>query len=179
MSSFFGLLFCIWSVYTTCIPLLFSRVAVLFSTGCSRAGIPPISLRGLLKEYCIHFHIHIFNPSYNFLRQRSLCRLLCCVVGCSIGGARNPLSQLFSRRRKVSFSREISLESSWEYFIYLALGHIFPIIYNAVPARDCVILEGSFSEGSCGSFGVFSCDWRVQPFMGGYLLLVWIFCRSI
>ena len=29
----------------------FVEIVVLFSTGCSRAGIPPLSLRGLLGEY--------------------------------------------------------------------------------------------------------------------------------
>ena len=31
--------------------LLFSRVVVLFSTRCSRVGIPPLSLRCLLEEH--------------------------------------------------------------------------------------------------------------------------------
>ena len=141
-----------------CFLLMFSRVVVLFSTWCSRVGIPPLSLEGLLEEYCIHFHIHVFRPSYKFLHQRSFCRLLCCVAGSSSGGVRNPLSELFSHRRKVSFSWEIILESSWAYFRYLASLHLFPIIFSVVPARDCVILEGSLSEGSYGSFGVFSYD---------------------
>ena len=150
-----------------CFLLLFSRVALLFSTECSRVGIPPISLRGLLEEYCIHFHIQVFRPSYKFLHQRSFYRLLCCVAGCSSGGVRIPLPELFSHRRKVSFSWEICLESYWAHFRSLALGHTFPIISSTIPARDCIILEGSFSEGSCGSFGEFSCDSRVHPFMEG------------
>ena len=31
------------------------EIDVLFSTGCSRAGIPPLSLRGLLEENHISF----------------------------------------------------------------------------------------------------------------------------
>ena len=140
---------------------------MLFSIRCSRAGIPPLSLRSLLEEYCIHFHIQVFRPSYNFLHQRSFCRLLCCVAGCCSGGVRIPLSKLVSHRRKAWFSWEIYLEISWEYFRSLELGHIFLIISNAFPARECVIFEGCFSGRSCGFFVVFHCDWGVNPFMGG------------
>ena len=78
--------------------------------------------------------------------------------GVAVEGFRNPLSDLVSHWRKDSFTWEISLESPWTYFRSLALGQLFPIIYSAVPARYCVILEGNFSEGTCGSFGVFSSD---------------------
>ena len=141
-----------------CFLLLFSKVAVLFSTGCSREGIPPLSLRGILEEYYIHFHIQVFRPSYNFLHQHSFCRVLCYVAGCCSGGLRNPLSELVSHRRKDSFSWENILEGYWTYFRSLELGQLFPIIYSIVLVGNCVILEGSFREGSCGSFGVFSCD---------------------
>ena len=137
------------------------EIVVFLSTRCSQEGIPPLSLRGLLEEYFIHFHIQVCRPSYRFLHQHTFYRLLCCVAGCCSGGVKNPFSELVSHRRKVSFSWEICLEISWACLRYLALGQLFPIISNIVPARDCIILEGNFSEGSCGSFGVFSCDWGV------------------
>ena len=133
-------------------------IVVLFSSKCSRAGIPPLSLRGLLEENCISFPHSCFQAKLQLLHQRSFCNLLCCVAGCNSGGFRNPLSELVSHWRKDSFSWEISLEGSWTYFIYLAPGQLFPIIYSIVPASNCIILEESFSEGSCGSFGLFSYD---------------------
>ena len=36
------------------VALLLSKVAVLFSTGCSRAGIPPLSFEELIGRVCIN-----------------------------------------------------------------------------------------------------------------------------
>ena len=134
------------------------EIAVLFSTGCSQVGIPYLSLRGLLEDNFIHFHIQVFRPSYIFLHQHIFYRLLCCVAGCCSGGFRNPLFELVSHWRKDSLSWEIILEGSWTYFRSLASSQLFPIISSIVPAGNCAIFQGNLSEGSCGSFGVFSCD---------------------
>ena len=48
--------------YYSCLPrlvaaLLLSRVVVLFSTGCSQAGIPPLSFEELIGRVLIHHSI--------------------------------------------------------------------------------------------------------------------------
>ena len=143
---------------------------MLFSTGCSRSGIPPLSLRGLLGEYwsIISTHPELF-PSFILQLQCSFYIILCCVAGCCSGGLRNPLPELVFHRREDSFSWDISKEGFWAHFRSLELGQPIPIIYSAVSVGNCVILEGNFRRGSCGSFGVFSCGWRVQSFIGGDL----------
>lgn len=144
------------------------EIAVLFTTECSRAGIQPLFLRGLLEE--LHSFPHLgFQAKLQLLHRYNFYRIMCCVLGCCSGGFRNPLSELVSHWRKDSFTWEISLESSWTHFRSLVPGQLFPIIYSVVPAGNCVILEGSFNEGSCGSFRVFSYDWRVQTFIRGGL----------
>ena len=58
MGSFFmhALYLIFWScLFRLGFLLLFSRVAVMLSTGCSQAGIPPLPLRGLLGEFVLYF----------------------------------------------------------------------------------------------------------------------------
>ena len=75
---------------------------VLFSTGCSRAGIPSLSLRGLLEEHCTSSPHSGLRPSYNFLHQHNFYRILCCVAGCSSGGSFWVSFELVLQWRKAS-----------------------------------------------------------------------------
>ena len=142
---------------------------MLFSTGCSRAGIPHISLRGILGEYLSNISTYPkFWPSFSLQLQHSFYRILCCVARCCSGGLRNPLSEVCFHRRKDYFSWEISLEGSWAHFKSLASSQDITSYDSAVSVRNCVILEGSFRGVSIGSFRVFPFRWRVQPFIGGH-----------
>ena len=80
--------------------LLFRRVAVLFSTGCSRAGIPPLPLRGLLGEiYIVFIHIQAWGQAPFFILSIISIAEYCCVAGCCSGGLITPLPGLFLSRR--------------------------------------------------------------------------------
>ena len=84
--------------------LLFSRVSVLLSTGCSREGIPPLPLRGLLGElYFLLLHIQAWGqapfPSLSIISIAEYCF----VAGCCSGGLLTPLPGLFLRRGCLPF----------------------------------------------------------------------------
>ena len=42
------------------------EIAVLFSTGCFRARIPNLSLRGLLEEFVLHLHTQALGQATTF-----------------------------------------------------------------------------------------------------------------
>ena len=125
--------------------------------------------RPLGRVFIYHFHTSEILAKIHSLATVQFLFRLCCVAGCSSGGLRNPLSELVFHRRKDSFSWEIRKEGLWAHFRYLAPEKTIPIIYNAVLVGNCIILEGNFRGGSIGSFRVFPCSWRVQPFIGGDL----------
>ena len=147
--------------------LLFSRVAVLFSTGCSRAGIPPLSLRSLLGEFAFIFHIRFSGQALAYFLSAVSAGQCVVFQGAAVEGIGIPLSELVSHWREVSFPWEICLERSWAHFRSMVSEHTFANIPSIVPARECVIFRGSFNGWSSGSIAVFPCDWEVHPFMGG------------
>ena len=69
------------------VALLLSKAAVLFSTGCSRAGITPLSFEELIGRFCIHHSTLGFQAKLQPSLSAQLCRRLCSVAGCKIGRA--------------------------------------------------------------------------------------------
>ena len=67
------------------VALLLSKVAVLFSTGCSRAEIPPLSFEELIGRVCIHHFTSFFQAKLQPSTSAQLFRRLCSVAGCSSG----------------------------------------------------------------------------------------------
>ena len=127
-----------------------AKSAVLFSTGCSRVGIPPLSLRYLLGEYFTTFPHSILRPSYNFLHQRSFCRVLCCVAGCNNGELYWVTSELVLQWRKVSINWKACKESPSALLSYLASGQGLFIPYSTVSIQIFIIL-GRSCRGGCNS----------------------------
>ena len=111
------------------------NIAVMFITGCSREGIPPLSLRGLLEEYFTTFPHSRLRPSYNFLHRRSFCLELCCVAGCNSGELYQVSSELVLQWRKVSFHWKASKEAPWALLTYLASGQevLIPLQHSFIP----------------------------------------------
>ena len=70
--------------------LLLSKAAVLFSTGCSRAGIQPLSFEELIGRVFIHHSTSGFQAKLHPSSSAQLFRRLCSVVGCSSGRDWNP-----------------------------------------------------------------------------------------
>ena len=129
------------------------EIVVLFSTGCSRVGIPLLSLRGLLKENCISFPHSGSRPSYKFLHQCSFYRILCCVARCNSGELFWVSSELVFQWRKVSIHWEVCEEAPWDLLIHLAScqGEFIP--YSAVSVQIYIILGRSYRGGYSSFFG--------------------------
>ena len=98
------------------------EIVVMFSTGCSRARIPSLPLRGLLEEYCTSFPHSGLGPSFRFLHRRGFCIILCCVAGCSSGELDWVSSELVLQWRKVSIHWKACKEAPWYLLTLLALG---------------------------------------------------------
>ena len=95
-----------------CFLLLFSKVVVLFSTGCSRAGIPPLSLRSLLGEFCMHFHIRFLGQASSYFIIVVSIGYCAVLQGAAVEGIGIPLYELVFHCREVSFTWGTCLERS-------------------------------------------------------------------
>ena len=127
--------------------------AVLFSTWCSRVGIPYISFKSLLEDYFTK-SLHLgLRPRYIFLHQHFFYRILCCVAGFSSGEPYWVSSELVLQWRKVSIHWKACKEAPWAYLTHLALGQGLFIPYSTVSAQICVILGRSCRGGCSGCFG--------------------------
>ena len=84
-----------------------AKIAVLFSTGCSQSGIPPLSLRGLLEEYFSIISTYLaFWPSFNLHVQHISVQNWVVLQGCSSGGEKSPFYELVLHWRKDSIHWE-------------------------------------------------------------------------
>ena len=113
---------------------------MLFSTGCSWSGIPPLSLRGLLEEFALHSTIrHLAKASvlmYNAVPVEDF------VLRWREEVVEVDLGDLWARShwREVPFSWEASKEGPRTYLTHFASGHSIFIPYSVVLVHDHVIL---------------------------------------
>ena len=92
--------------------LLFSMVDVLFSTGCSRAGIKPLSLRSLLEEFAFNFHIIFLGQASSYFISVVSTDYCAVLQGAAVEGIGIPLYELVFHCREVSFTWGTCLERS-------------------------------------------------------------------
>ena len=126
------------------VALLLSKAAVLFSTGCSRAGIPPLSFEELIGRVFIHHYTSGFQAKIQPSTSAELFWRLCSVSGCSSGRDWNPnFWASFSLEEGFLHLRDMFGELQSLFHIYgirTHISHTFPVLFllgNALFWRQC------------------------------------------